>query len=645
MGFTYQGHLTDANLPANGFCDFEFKLFDAPADGNQVGPTLSFLEVFLDNGYFTVELDFISDDPNAFQPQGLDYEKVHGLPYGKIANYQKIWGGGEGRWLEIAVRPALILMNEPFPDDQPLAYTILSPRTKITPTPYALYALSSGTRPQQERVAGTDNYIPRWLGTTGLEDSVIYQAEYTDNVGIGTTDPARSLDVSGTIKTSGYADGTWTTAGWGKRLEIPTAGVIQWLKGAGNTISRGIGFTTNDTMYFIRSADNVVGTANYDMAIDKDGNVGIGTTTPTQKLDVSQGNIVLSETGGTMHYIMLQRNGSNIGSMSTANGRITIGAESGYDAMIQNSSGAGIILKNSSGNVGIGTTSPGAKLEINGQIKITGGLPGAGKVLTSDATGLATWQTVSGGGDGGNLGNHTATQNIKMNGYWLSGDGGNEGIYVDNRGYVGIGTNDLQGYDLRVNGYVCATGSVKCERVEAASLGLDANYYVRPEGWSCLNHLKVKGQISGAPSLNVDGAVRFQGLTAGGGQTVVVDNRGDLWKSSSSKRYKSHIEDLKTDSDAVLNLRPVRFQWTSTGQEEIGLIAEEVAESMSDLVIYDAEGRPDAVKYDKLSLYLLTVVKELKSENDSLKQRLDTLEKKIENIENHSSSILKEVLQ
>jgi hypothetical protein len=47
---------------------------------------------------------------------------------------------------------------------------------------------------------------------------------------------------------------------------------------------------------------------------------------------------------------------------------------------------------NGIGNVGIGTTGPGAKLEVNGQVKINGGAPGAGKVLTSDATGLASWQ-------------------------------------------------------------------------------------------------------------------------------------------------------------------------------------------------------------------------------------------------------------
>jgi hypothetical protein len=45
------------------------------------------------------------------------------------------------------------------------------------------------------------------------------------------------------------------------------------------------------------------------------------------------------------------------------------------------------------GNVGIGTLSPGSKLEVAGQVKITGGAPGAGKVLTSDAAGLASWQT------------------------------------------------------------------------------------------------------------------------------------------------------------------------------------------------------------------------------------------------------------
>ena len=45
-------------------------------------------------------------------------------------------------------------------------------------------------------------------------------------------------------------------------------------------------------------------------------------------------------------------------------------------------------------NIGIGTSTPTAKLEVNGQVKITGGTPAAGQVLTSDASGLATWEPV-----------------------------------------------------------------------------------------------------------------------------------------------------------------------------------------------------------------------------------------------------------
>ncbi|HSK12486.1 MAG TPA: hypothetical protein VK907_04675 [Phnomibacter sp.] len=44
-------------------------------------------------------------------------------------------------------------------------------------------------------------------------------------------------------------------------------------------------------------------------------------------------------------------------------------------------------------NVGIGTNSPTSTLDVNGTIRIRGGSPGAGKVLTSDANGNASWKS------------------------------------------------------------------------------------------------------------------------------------------------------------------------------------------------------------------------------------------------------------
>jgi hypothetical protein len=92
------------------------------------------------------------------------------------------------------------------------------------------------------------------------------------------------------------------------------------------------------------------------------------------------------------------------------------------------------------GNTGLGTQNPGAKLEVNGQVKITGGSPGSGKVLTSDASGLASW-------------------GAPASGFWTKSDGSL--YYTD--GNVGIGTtspynrltiyaNDQSGVDFHNSG-------------------------------------------------------------------------------------------------------------------------------------------------------------------------------------------------
>jgi hypothetical protein len=50
-------------------------------------------------------------------------------------------------------------------------------------------------------------------------------------------------------------------------------------------------------------------------------------------------------------------------------------------------------IVSNSGNVGIGTIAPAAKLDVNGNIKITDGTQGVNKILTSDANGVAKWQS------------------------------------------------------------------------------------------------------------------------------------------------------------------------------------------------------------------------------------------------------------
>jgi len=122
------------------------------------------------------------------------------------------------------------------------------------------------------------------------------------------------------------------------------------------------------------------------------GNVGIGTTTPNEKLEVN-GNLRVNSNSATY---------SSVGVGPEANDRIiSDGTNNEYygggiwfrvhDNSAPNQYRDAMMLSKS-GNVGIGVLEPTSKLEVAGQVKITGGAPGTGKILTSDANGLATWQ-------------------------------------------------------------------------------------------------------------------------------------------------------------------------------------------------------------------------------------------------------------
>ncbi|PWJ52745.1 hypothetical protein CLV98_1323 [Dyadobacter jejuensis] len=60
---------------------------------------------------------------------------------------------------------------------------------------------------------------------------------------------------------------------------------------------------------------------------------------------------------------------------------------------VEATNGSKVVIEQSEGKVGIGTSSLDAKLNVAGDIKIVDGTQGTGKVLTSDANGIASWRT------------------------------------------------------------------------------------------------------------------------------------------------------------------------------------------------------------------------------------------------------------
>jgi hypothetical protein len=128
--------------------------------------------------------------------------------------------------------------------------------------------------------------------------------------------------------------------------------------------------------------------------------------------------------------------------------------------------------------------------------------------------------------------------------------------------------------------------------------------------------------------------VGIHGAGSVGGIPVIVNGGGRLGTTTSSARFKEDIRDVGAASDGLLSLRPVAFKYKEShepgGLTEYGLIAEEVAEIYPELVVYDEEGRPQAIRSQLLDPLLLNEIQKQRREIEDLKARLEKLEGKSE---------------
>ncbi|GEN78099.1 hypothetical protein [Chryseobacterium hagamense] len=288
--------------------------------------------------------------------------------------------------------------------------------------------------------AGIPNSFP-----TRFDGMIVYNTASSGTSGVGST--------QGTLtpgywyyenKTSSNTGGTW------KPMSTATSAVA-------NTASNGLTLSGNDVkLGGILSQATDIATAGNNLTISGTGNVGVGTSSPTAKLEINNGTtagaikitdgtqgagkVLTSDANGLSSWMtpnnLYTNDGTisgartvNLGSnsitfsgtggltnftgstgwaasfSSTANGatpnKVVIGTQAGVATIGANNNGltawADLSLNPYTGNVGIGTLSPGARLEINngttaGALKIVDGTQGAGKVFTSDANGVGKWQ-------------------------------------------------------------------------------------------------------------------------------------------------------------------------------------------------------------------------------------------------------------
>jgi hypothetical protein len=289
----------------------------------------------------------------------------------------------------------------------------------------------------------TSGYVLKGNGTSAVSASVIYDTG--TNVGIGTTSPFVKFQIDQNQATYSYFDYYNTTAGGG----IVWRQIIRNIANTGTTsvdfaklISSGFAINNNDTGAANFTSFGVG--ASERMRIDSSGNVGIGTSAPGAKLEVAgqvrstaaNGFKIVADYGD---YRQITASGRGWRMGTTSNGT-SLG-----DFYIQGSTDDFVtsfispFYITSSGNVGIGTSSPASKLAVGGNPPSAGAIAG---VASSGGTSLALSDNVNNSlyvkhvaGGAATIGTDTGGQLA------FATNGFTERMRIDSSGNVGIGTN------------------------------------------------------------------------------------------------------------------------------------------------------------------------------------------------------------
>tara|TARA_R100001591_G_scaffold102368_1_gene109334 strand:- start:3085 stop:6417 length:3333 start_codon:yes stop_codon:yes gene_type:complete len=481
------------------------------------------------------------------------------------------------------------------------------------------------------------------------------------NVGIAETNPQQKLHVGGRglFETGGStADATTNTyekgitlTGGNMRLVIDTSNVSN----GGSYIQTRHSSTTYPSAYYTLAL-NPLG-----------GKVGIGTNSPSHKLEVVGDGVVVSD-GTDQGIIYLRSDRTDTYIKENGNYQIETGAPSGIlFECDSNSNGNGIFnIKRQGasrfyitdgGNIGLATTSPRTKLDINGPLAVIGGTftSGTSGADSNSASGIVLRRgkkILSGIPSGGNqdfylrnLIEHDTGNNISIgqggtsligNIYLRPGSSGtvsffttgSETMRIDSSGRLGLGTTNPT-----ARFHLAQALSSNSERMgRFVPTRANSNIYgavaLRFEGLDYGNSM----EFIRTNTYN-GGALRFVNNTTQVG-SISIGSSGTTYNTSSDYRLKENIVNLTGGIERVKQLQPKRFNFIQDPNVIVdGFLAHEAQTVVPQAVTGEKDGTyPNGdpiyqgIDQAKIIPLLTAALKEAIAKIENLETRIQTLE-------------------
>ena len=531
---------------------------------------------------------------------------------------------------------------------------------------------------------------PLGLGTNGSDAITILSG---GNVGIGTTAPGSKF----TVVDTGINTSTITGAAVGSAI-FATGHVAEFgSSGAAGTLDIGIDSSAHPFIQTQSGAPGWTYSGSSLLLNPQGGNVGVGTTSPVALLDVagdehlerSSGSQLWFQTpstdvrifaltnGGSAQQLLLNPGGGNVGIGTTSPGNsldvvaawnpiLGVG-QSGYTPWPgSDTQVAGINLYNQrangdkfvglnavvragqympslyiatnssytttpptrlvvteSGSVGIGTTVPQQNLSVNGYLNVDQASSDVG------TAGVQVYHGITfGSGSGEEIG---SSRSGGVNQYGLDFyTGWNKVMSITNGGAVGIGTST----PIRALTVSGGGGSS-----EISVVSNNANAFI--------NGSDTSGNNGNSYNINIRGLIN--GGSAGANLAGLYLYASSVWApgtitAASDGRLKQNIKPLTNTLSKLDRLRGVSFQWnhlaaTSVGNKEgqkaIGMIAQELQKVYPELVVASKNGNQEylSIDYGKFTAVLLQAVKELKSQMNVMQDQINALQRKVKTLE------------
>jgi len=377
--------------------------------------------------------------------------------------------------------------------------------------------------------SNTDNQTGWYAGISGAENFGIsnyidvdsqpmFTIKSTGNVGIGTTSPGNKLEVNGTINAEPATNSTWGVSVTNPDTNNVIAGFYRNSAGNGNAYLYN---STGTTGVFLASQGN---------SYFNSGSLGVGTTTPDNKLTIGTGYLGIDYSYGIQ---IDNSTGSPKTALYAGSTGTTLRAISTAGISFENSTGTRKVVIEEDGDVGIGTTSPSVLLTINkaniglpaisGTTQTNGGIRISSSVTTNQVLDIGTGSLT----DGAWL-QSTRADNLSLN-YNL--------LLNPNGGNVGIGTTSPAA-TLHINGDAIINETLHMDSGKITNLanGTSAQDAVALSQLTSLNssinstlynnYIPYTGAISNVDLglKNITTAGRFFQTSSGGGVSSIFNN-------------------------------------------------------------------------------------------------------------------------